>query len=83
MLNGSMHKGQWLIVRYNNTSWQSIKRVCSQLTTNQNLNENFRLWIIIEESHTFPLDVLRMSLKGNLFLSFLHDIDLDFYCKSC
>lgn len=59
-----MSNGQWVIVRYSDSSWQSIKQICSLMTSNENLNENFRLWIIIEEAHTFPLDVLRISLKG-------------------
>lgn len=78
-----MSCGQWLIIRYSDSSWQSIKRICSRLN-DENLNENFRLWIIIEETYTFPLDVLRMSFKGKSIpiASLFHCrmFDVDFNC---
>lgn len=85
-LNELMSNGQWLIIRYSDASWQSIKQICSRLT-DESLNENFRLWIIIEETHTFPLDVLRMSFKGKfipivfLFHSRTFDADLNYMLK--
>lgn len=62
-----MRNGQSLIIRYSDSGWQVIKRICCLLKSNNNLDDNFQLWIIIEETDTFPLDVLRMSFKGKLY----------------
>lgn len=66
-MNELMSNGQWLIIRYSESGWQTIKRICSLLNFNKYLDANFQLWIIIEETEAFPLDVLRMSFKGKFY----------------
>lgn len=80
-INEFVANGQWLIICYNDTSWQLIKEICSLLATTENLNEDFRLWIIIEQTQRFPLDVLRTSFKGKFKFSVSIFVTLVRYCS--